>query len=300
MSRLKKTGKWVGITLLVLLALLLVSYTVMHFVTEGRINKVYAYEGDAIAIPTDSLSILKGAHLYQIRGCQDCHGKHLEGSVFMNDPVLMEITAPNLTKGLGGLPADYSTKDWIRVLRHGTNRDGHSLMMMPSQEFYQLTDEDLANLIAFCTAQEPVNYTVPTLHSIGPVGRLLMTLDQVTVLPAERIDHEYLPPAKREEMIGIATGKYLSTGCEGCHRGNMEGGGPLAPGFPPVPDITSKGHMGIWSEEAFIHTLQTGVTPEGKALDNQYMPWQSIRRFKEEELRSIYQYLKSLPAKTAK
>ncbi len=50
----------------------------------------------------------------------------------------------------------------------------------------------------------------------------------------------------------------------------------------------------------YIHTenrisITTGTTPEGKVLENQYMPWQSIRHFTDDELTAIYLYLQSLP-----
>ncbi len=297
MKMFKKIVKWTGISLLTILGLALIAYVFVYVHTEGRINKQYQYAEETIAIPTDSLSILKGEHLYQIRGCQDCHGKNLQGGVFMNDALLMRITAPNLTKGKGGLPDDFNINDWVRVIRHGVDNNGRSLFMMPSQELYQLTNEDLANIIAYCTTQKPINTSQERMRSIGPVGRLLMTMNQVTILPAEKIDHQAEHVDKKEEKISAAYGKYLATGCQGCHRATMRGGSPLAPGFPPVPDITSNGHLRNWSASSFIRTIKTGTTPEGKALNNQYMPWQSISLFTDDELKSIFLYLKTLPAK---
>lgn len=268
---------------------------VIFYKTQKRIDKDYSFKEESISIQTDSLSIQKGEHLYKIRGCVDCHGKNLEGSVFMDDPLLMQINAPNLTKGQGGLPADFGADDWLRVLRHGVGENGKSLMMMPSQEYYQLTNEDLANLIAYCTVQDPVNTSHNNIRKIGPVGRLLMIVDKVTILPAEKIDHQAIPEFTKNQKLSVEYGQYLAVSCQGCHRINMQGGDPLAPGFPKVPNITSQGNIGNWNVEEFMKAIKTGKTPEGKTLDNKYMPWKSISSYTDLELKSIYLYLQNLP-----
>jgi hypothetical protein len=66
------------------------------------------------------------------------------------------------------------------------------------------------------------------------------------------------------------------------------------PGGTPVADITSKGHLGKWSQAQFITALRTGKTPEGRQLKNSDMPWQITSAYTEEELSALYLYLKSL------
>lgn len=296
MKLFKKLLKWSKITVITLLLVLAFAYLVIYILSQQRIQKKYSYTDVAINIPTDSLSIAKGKHLYKIRSCQDCHGEKGEGRLFMDNKMLMQLTAPNLTKGNGGI-VDFKTADWLRVLRHGVDKNGRSLYMMPSHEVTNLTNEDLANLIAYCNQLEPVATSQEKLHSIGPIGRLLMVMNQVTVLPAEKIDHSATHTEKLEEKTGVAYGQYLSSGCQGCHRPDMKGGGPLAPGYPPVPDITGDGNVGNWNEQAFIATIRNGKTPEGKELNNNYMPWKSIGHFTDEELKSIFMYLQQLSDK---
>jgi mono/diheme cytochrome c family protein len=292
-----KIWKWSKISLISLLLLLGAAYIVIYLMSEYRIRKRYAYTDVAINISYDSASLINGKHLYKIRSCQDCHGEKGEGKVFMDSRILLQLTAPNLTKGVGGLPAAFSNADWVRVLRHGVDKSGKSLLMMPSHEAAGLTNEDLSDLIAYCSTLAPVQTSQPKLHSIGPVGRVLLLMNQVTVLPAEKIDHNAAHTEKLETKVGADYGRYLATGCQGCHRADMKGGAALAPGYPPVPDITKSGHMRNWDEHSFIKTIRTGRTPEGKQLNNAYMPWQSINHFTDEELRSVYMYLRQLPAK---
>lgn len=293
MWRLRAIAKWVGRFSLVLLLLLVLAYGYVYLRTEQRINKKYSFSEPGLIIPTDSLSIAKGQHLYQIRSCADCHGENLAGGVFKDDAMLLKLTAPNLTKGRGGLPTDFTAQDWVRVLRHGVDEKGQSLWLMPAHESAVLSQEDLANLIAYCQSVPPVDTEQKRLRHMGPVGRVVMMLDNVVVLPAERIDHETgIATTTPKELISY--GRYLATTCQGCHRPNMKGGGPLAPGYPPVPDISAAGASGKWTEAQFIATLRSGKTPEGRLLQNQFMPWQNMKHFSDEELKAIKSYLQSL------
>ncbi len=297
MKTLKKIIKGIGVAAGVLVLLIIVTYLIIYFKTEARINKVYNYTIPDIKIPMDKASITQGAHLFHIRGCGDCHGKNLAGKIYKDDGMLLRLTVPNITKGPGGLPAGFSNRDWIRVLRHGVDENGKSLWLMPAHETAQLSSDDMGKLIAFCKSRPPASSPVNKLHEIGPIGRVVIMLDQAVILPAERINHTAPLTAVTKPEVSAAYGKYLTTGCQGCHRPNLQGGGPLAPGYPPVPNITSSGEPGGWNEPLFIKTIRTGVTPEGKKLRPEFMPWKNMTHFTDDELKAIFMYLKSLPGK---
>ena len=74
----------------------------------------------------------------------------------------------------------------------------------------------------------------------------------------------------------------------------MKGGDPIAPGFPVVADISSSGNAGKWTDEQFINTLRTGVTPEGKVLNPSEMPWTMAKEFTDVELKALHLYMNSL------
>ena len=293
MQVIKTIFKWIGRTILLVISVIVLGYTYIYISTEKRLNKKYRFSETRLAIPSDSQSIEKGKHLYQIRSCGDCHGTSLQGGIFMNDPLLLQISAPNLTKGKGGLSPEYSSRDWIRVLRHGVDKNGKSLWMMPAHESNTLNKDDLANLIAYCQSVPPRNNQLRKLKSIGPIGRVLMKIDRVAVLPAEHINHA-LPISANPPATVYETGKYLASTCQSCHMHDMKGGSALAPGFPPVPDISAKGAAGRWTEAEFIKTIRSGKTPEGKILRKEYMPWQNMQSFTNEELAAIYTFSKSI------
>jgi hypothetical protein len=71
----------------------------------------------------------------------------------------------------------------------------------------------------------------------------------------------------------------------------------VAPGFPPVPDITATGGPASGRKPQFIRTLRTGVRPDGHRMRNEDMPWQMTREFSDLELKAIRLHLLSLPDK---
>ncbi len=42
--------------------------------------------------------------------------------------------------------------------------------------------------------------------------------------------------------------------------------------------------------------MRTGITPDGRELPNQYMPWRVFGQMTDEELQGLFVYLQSLPA----
>lgn len=268
-------------------------YLKVYFSTESRLNKVYDVTPQALIISPDSALLQKGQRLSVVKGCVECHGEGLSGKMVIDDPALAFLPAPNLTKGKGGLPPDHGITDWVLALKHGIRRDGKPLWLMPSHEFAVLSEEDMKAIIAYAASVPPVDNEFPK-PSLGPVGRILTDLGKLPLLPAEMINHDVSLVKTVREEVSVEFGKYLSTSCQGCHRENMKGGDPIAPGFPVVLDISSTGNPGKWTTEQFISTLRTGVTPEGRVLKPEEMPWPMAKEMTDTELSALHLYLKSL------
>ena len=60
---------------------------------------------------------------------------------------------------------------------------------------------------------------------------------------------------------------------------------------PQGPDLNL---VKEWKLEEFVATMRTGVDRSGHELSKQ-MPWQSIGRMSDEELKAVYEYLTRLP-----
>jgi mono/diheme cytochrome c family protein len=288
-----KTLKWIGISIGAILLVLAGIYTFIAVSMNRRIEKLYDFEEERLTITSDSAALERGRHLVAIKGCQDCHGSNLAGKIMNDDAPIGRLVASNLTKGKGGLPADYNRADWVTALRHGVGKDGKPLIFMPSHETTLLSQEDMAALIAYCEQVPPVNNELPD-NEIGPVALVMSYMGKMPLLSVEKIDHRKPMIARVDSSESADLGKYLAVSCSGCHRPDFKGGEPLAPGFPPVPNITSSGHVGKWSEQQFITTLTTGKTPEGHAMKNEDMPWKMTAQYTRTELASLYKYLRSI------
>jgi mono/diheme cytochrome c family protein len=289
----KKILKIAGIVLGVVVCILAGLYTKIYFNIKERMNREYAVVPEAIQIHNDSATLELGGRLIKAKGCTDCHGDDMAGKVFIDDPMLGLLIARNLTKGKGGLPQDHNTTDWVLALKHGIRRDRKPLLFMPAHEYAHLTEEDMGAIIVYCSTLPRVDRELPA-NDLGPLAKILTHFDKLPLFPAEMIDHERPLVKTVKAEVTVEYGKYLSVACQGCHRGNLKGGEPVAPGFPVVADISSSGHPGQWTDEQFINTLRTGVTPEGKVLKPSEMPWTMTKEFTDVELKALHLYLKSI------
>ena len=288
-----KILKWIGYVLLTIVLLVAAFYLKARISTERRLSKKYDITLQPFTLKTDSSIVEEGHRIMLTKGCAACHGDNLQGRVWLDDALLGKVVTPNLTKGEGGLPKDYGTNDWLRSLKHGLKRDSTPLRIMPSHEISHLGEEDMNALIAYLSQVEPIDNVLPETN-LGFLGYILADLGKILLIPADSIDHNRRLTKHVNREITPEFGEYLTTNCSGCHRKNMKGGPPLAPGFPVVADISSTGNPGKWTEEQFINTLRTGSTPEGKKLDPTKMPWVAFKNYSEGEMKAIFMYLKSI------
>jgi mono/diheme cytochrome c family protein len=284
-----RTGAVLAILILLVIGFIIKAY----YSTEKRINTVYKVEPQPLSIPSDSSALAHGNRLLSAKGCRDCHGDDLGGKVFIDDKPLGFLVARNLTKGKGGLPEDHNTSDWVLALKHGIRKDGKPLWVMPSHEYTLLSEKDLSAIIAYTMSLPRVDREFPE-QTLGVVGTVLTNLGKLDLLPAEMIDHNRQLVKEVQAEVTVDFGKYLSAGCQGCHRTNMKGGDPIAPGFPMVADISPTGNVAHWTEAQFINTLRTGNTPEGKVLNPAEMPWKMTAAYTDTELKALFLYLNSL------
>jgi hypothetical protein len=59
--------------------------------------------------------------------------------------------------------------------------------------------------------------------------------------------------------------------------------------------LTPGGELAGWNAEDFLQAIHTGNTPSGHQLDPQEIPWEHFRYFSDDELKTIFLYLQSLP-----
>ena len=212
-----------------------------------------------------------------------------------------EIYSANLTPdpatGIGGR----TDGDLARVLRYGVRADGRAAF--PLMEF-QLSDEDLTAVISYLRSRPPVSLAVPD-HHLTLLGKALMAFAIAPATPDRSPLHDS-PVAP-----SVTRGDYLAnhvSSCVACHTDRGPDGklvGPrfsggqrmdvaadptkvyVSPNLTPDPDTSP---IGTWSEDAFVARFRVGPTIAGTP-----MPWGAFARMTDDDLRSVYRYLRSLP-----
>ncbi len=262
----------------------------LYLSAESRLSKTYPIAVESLTIPTGAQAVARGQHLAAVY-CADCHGDNSEGMVILDDPAIGHVEAHNLTGGKGGLGDEYGDADWIRAIRYGVSPEGEALLGMPSADFYNLSDNDLGDLIAYLKVLPPIDAErqEPSLTQFGQV--LLATGALGNVLQAEGIDRSGVRPPEPAPAVSAAYGEYLArtAGCQTCHGKDLTGGKGANALSPSAPDITTSGALRLRPERVFIREAQARV--------GEFMPWKTLNSMSDDELKALWLYLKSLPGK---
>jgi mono/diheme cytochrome c family protein len=295
---MKKFAKWIGIMLAGLLGIIIIAVVGLSISANSRLNKVYDVEPETIPISGDQSTIERGKYVYAF-SCAGCHGDDLSGTRFFENSAIGYFPAPNLTGGQGGIGGTYSDTDFMRAIRHGIGAEGNPLLVMPSKAYWYFSDEDLGAVIAFIKSADPVDHVLEE-KQLKLLGKVLISVGAFgEIFAAEVLDHEALPPPAPERGVTVEYGEYLAyTGdCHACHGADLAGGQSAEPGAPFSPNLTPSGVLSIWTADEFIETMQTGVTPYGRKLDGNFMPYKAFARMTDDDLTAMFMYLQSLPAK---
>lgn len=287
---MKKPFKWFGIMLGALLGLVIVVAVILYASTAMRLNKTYAIQPETITIPKDAATLERGKRLAAMY-CAGCHGDDYGGTAFFNTPALGTINALNLTPGRGGAGSEFSDANWVLAVRHGINPEGKPLLIMPSADFYNLSDPDLGAILAYLKSVPPVEKEWPE-YKLTPMGQILMGIGAFgDAIPAEVIDHTGPRPAAPAEGATVAYGGYLvkTMGCATCHGKELAGGKDPDPASPPAPSLTPFGELRLWTQADFLTAVRTRVA--------EFMIWKDMRNMTDDEVKAVWLYLQSLPAK---
>jgi mono/diheme cytochrome c family protein len=287
-----------------------VGIAVVEWRWTGRFDAPYP----AIAASTDPAMVAQGQYLvYGAAACAYCHvpreaWKTLDQGVRLpltGDHLFRlsfgEIYSSNLTPdGASGI-GERTDAELARVLRYGVRGDGRAAF--PLMEF-QLSDEDLIAVLSYLRAQRPASHAVPD-HRLSLFGKTLMAFAISPTAPPKT------PPSASPKTPSIERGAYLAnsvSSCGSCHtdRGNDGalreppfGGGQrmdvaadatkvyVSPNLTPDPTTSP---IGRWSEDTFVSRFRRGEEIAGTP-----MPWGAYARMTDDDLRSVYRYLRTLP-----
>jgi cytochrome c553 len=160
--------KWVGVILAGLLTIIPTVLLALALIGFAKLNQHYDNPVSKIWVAGTAAQIARGEKL--AHACASCHSPGnelpLSGSNFMvkfEMPPLGTFYAPNLTPS--GDIADWSDGEVIRAIREGVHKNGRSLLIMPSNDFRNMSDEDVQALVATYAPSPPPAAQHPTTSS---------------------------------------------------------------------------------------------------------------------------------------
>src|SRR5207302_2617866 len=223
----------------------------------------------------------------RLNGCTGCHSttdaQPFDGGAddFLGGP-LGTLYAPNLTPG--GPLKDWTDGEIVRAVREGIDRDGHPMLIMPSDAFHHLSDADVASIVAFLRSQPAVNH---------PTAARDLTLFGMVIVGSGLFPTAEQPPISQPQTAPPpgtpAYGQHLvdTTGCAVCHGPDLTGGKPNG-GFGPPVGPNLRVIVEPWTETDFVKFFRTGQDPTGRNVDPALMPWRDVGlAYTDDELRTI-------------
>jgi mono/diheme cytochrome c family protein len=298
---MKKWIKRTGFGVLGVAGILVATVLIAAQVGEHKAQRHIEVKLQSLPLRSDAAGIERGRYLFLSRGCTACHGVDGAGTDVANDGKGLLIHAPNITPAPGTVVASYGADDWERTIRHGVAPSGRPLMIMPSEDYNRLTNDDLTALVAFLR-QMPAATGGPAVLKL-PLPLMAMYGVGLVKDAAEKIDHDLPPSVPVPDAPTAAHGAYVVNACIGCHGEHLSGGKiPGAPPDWPAAANLTPGEGSAMSRyanaEAFAAMLRSGKRPDGSAVST-VMPFTALKELNDTDVQAIYLHLKSQPPRAA-
>ncbi|MCE2680962.1 MAG: cytochrome c [Burkholderiales bacterium] len=277
--------------------------------THLKVNVAEASIKQAAPEPVLSAQEQRGWYVAKLGNCEGCHtqrgGQAFAGGRAVETPfgkVFAGNLTPDVKTGLGAWSAD----DFYRAMHEGKSRDGHYLYpAFPFTNYTQMSRGDVDDLFAYLRRLPAVENATPAAQMDFPFNlRPLMAVWRAL----------YFKPAATVAIAPQASlqrGAYLVNGpghCNACHTprnrlGALQKEADLAGATIPVlnwyaPALNSDAIHGLgrYPEHQLVEVLKTGRS-ENNAV---YGPMadvvkHSLQHYKEQDLKAMAAYLKSLP-----
>jgi cytochrome c553 len=295
--------KWGGVVVTGLLTLLPLLVLALALVGFEKLNKPHGNPVADVHVAGTPAQIARGERLAHI--CTGCHSPDrqlpLSGNNFITTfafPPVGTFYAPNLTPS--GNIKDWTDGEVIRAIREGVHKNGRSLIVMTSENFRYMSDDDVQAVVAYLRSQPPAGGPTPEnqWNTLGAVMINLLDLQTAQASVGRVTAPQPGTPDYGHYMVNVI-------GCSSCHgaqlQGNVDNG---QPGPPPGPNLTKI--VPNWTEAQFMTFFNAGTRPDGSQVPQEklpngadggpIMPWSTVRAVTTDaELHDIYTYLHSLP-----
>ncbi len=209
------------------------------------------------------------------------------------------VYPPNITPDKETGAGNWTDDQLARAIREGIGNDGRALFpFMPYENFRYLSDEDLASVIVYLRSIPPVRRAVPKTELIFPVKYLIRSAPQPVTEPVGEPDTSTACEAwglsrddRRLPRLPYAHGTRAAHGAARSRRRFLLRGpwGEVA-----SANITqSPSGIPYYDEALFLDVMRTGWV-KARQL-SQIMPWWYFRNMTDEDLKSMFAYLRTVP-----
>jgi mono/diheme cytochrome c family protein len=280
---------------------------------EAELAKSYRLIARPLTAPTFERTpqrLARGRYLYEsVLICDYCHapfdekipggpplpgksGSGLQFSISENPAVV----APNITSDPETGAGRWTDDMLARAIREGIGHDGRALDAdMPYALYRVMSDEDLASLVVYLRSLPPVRNSLPAMTTPAQYKQYL----QPAPITA--------PVAPPDLSIPFKRGEYLVrlAHCTECHTpgtiyqpmtelelgGGNQVNGPW--GTVSCANLTpAPSGINYYDEAQFLKAIRTGKVGARKL--NDVMPWWFFGQMKDEDLKAIFAYLRTL------
>ena len=302
--------KFAGITVLVIITLIVVSITLTIGWRPFIGAKKRALTDRKFEATPQRLA--RGKYLVDgVMGCFGCHtdqdwskpgappvaGKEGSGHVW-SDQEMPWLVAPNITPDKETGAGNWSDDTMARAIREGIGHDGRALFpMMPYPDYRQMSDEDLASVIAYVRTVPAVRNQLATTKMPFPLNFFMQNMPQP-------IDVAVPVP---DQSTPVARGTYLVKmgACADCHTPQEKGqplpGMDFAGGFlihEPKGNVVSANitpaasGIGYYNDTSFVQAMRIGKV--GARPLHASMPWYFYGKMTDDDLKSVFAFLQTV------
>ena len=235
---------------------------------------------ERLATPTPA-QLADGPRQLRVLGCLSCHGDTLQGDLFMDEPGIAKIYAPNLTQ----VAAKASDQQLAQAIRQGIGHDRRPLLVMPSEGYQFLTDSEVAALISAVRTFPKGGREMP-VATFGTKGRVGLAIGKFHTAP--ELVETYRNSPIPDFGSRFAAGRHIvAVNCSECHGPDL-GGQEVKPGSI-APDLSI---AGAYDLDQFRTLLRTGVPPSGKKLGMMAnVARDDFSHLNDDEIAAIHAYL---------
>ncbi|WP_421913842.1 c-type cytochrome [Mesorhizobium sp.] len=256
----------------------------------------------------------RGKRIFYAGGCTSCHAKpgsqgdarlQLVGGLELKTP-FGTFVPPNISQdpkdGIGA----WSVEDLANAMLKGVSPSGeHFYPAFPYTSYARMKPADIADLYAFLKTLPAVAGKAPANSLAFPFnirrGIGLWKLLYLSTKPVISFPNSTPDP--------VMAGRYLVEGpghCGECHTPRDLAGGTkenewlagavAAEGNGIVPNITSEGGVGKWTEADIANYLETGFTPDFDSVGGAMVDVQrNMAQLTTQDRAAIAAYLKAIP-----